>query len=181
MSLYNYARPEDDYTVARDFADWLTGTRNLSLFGRFNESDGTIITNAWDVLVRIAANFKDLEEFKFSSARWGSSLLVPSLIKQLDFPRLKRLEINDIWGWRDYGDVGLAQSPKMRTASFTTLRISGYRDRPESIAALLQWPAELTRLEFCNFSDNPEAQLHGVDYPMFENWLRIHQNSLRHV
>lgn len=179
MSLYNYVGPEDDYTVAKDFSNWLTGTRNLSLFGCFNEPGGTIITDAWDVLTRIAANFKDLEEFKIVSG--GSNFLVPSLIKRMDFPKIKVLEINGIWEWYDNGDVGLAQSPKMRTASFTTLRVSGYRDQPQSIVALLQWPAVLTRLEFCNFADNPEYQHHRMDYPMFENWLRIHQNSLMHI
>ncbi|KAH3981978.1 hypothetical protein HBI18_042070 [Parastagonospora nodorum] len=189
MSLYNHGRPDDNYTVAKDFADWLTGTRNLSIFGSFDgneydQTNGTITTHAWDVLARIAANFKDLEEFKIDyggSSFGGSSFIVLSLIKRLRFPRLKRLEINGIWEWWDNGDVELARSPQMRTASFTTLRISGYRDRPQSAALLLQWPAVLTRLEFCNFSDNPEFENHRMDYPMFESWLRIHQNSLRHV
>jgi hypothetical protein len=66
---------------------------------------------------------------------------------------------------------------KRRSATFTSLRISDYEERPEVMDLLLQWPAVLTRFEFGSFYNNGNM----MDYPMFEKWLLIHQHTLKYI
>ncbi|KAJ4358668.1 uncharacterized protein N0V89_003252 [Didymosphaeria variabile] len=42
---------------------------------------------------------------------------------------------------------------------------------------LIQWPAALTRFEFGSLLRYPYI----LDYPMFESWLLIHKDTLKHV
>jgi hypothetical protein len=72
--------------------------------------------------------------------------------------------------------TNVAPTQKRRTASFTSLRVSDYEERPEATFLLLQWPAMLTHFKFDSFYNR-----HIMDYPMFETWLLIHQNSLTHI
>ncbi|KAF2032737.1 hypothetical protein EK21DRAFT_60360 [Setomelanomma holmii] len=169
----------NNYSVALDFADWLTRVRYLSIHGGFecvsaSDRAGKMgDSRTWSILRRMMAKFEDLEQMALNREGWG--LYLPPIVNWLACPKLKTLQIHGI-SERKPGPLEL-EPEKCRTASFTSLRISDYEETPGATSLLLQWPAILTHFEFGSFYNNP----HTMDYPMFERWLLPHQHSLKHI
>lgn len=126
----------------------------------------------WGLILRIEGNFKNLERLRLLS----QSRSLSPILKQFRMQKLKTLEIQNLWmQWhQDHMEL---EPEKRRTASFTTLRLVKFGERPTALFHLLQWPTVLTRFELdsiCNDS-------FPLAYPTLETWLLVHQNSLKHI
>jgi hypothetical protein len=108
--------PEKNYTIAEDFAEWLTKTTRLTIHGGF-ENASISDTNrnvgnerTWSLVRRMVANFKALEQVEISSGGWG--LYFPPIFEWLVCHQLKALRIHGISEWR-HGPVELQPEVRM--------------------------------------------------------------------
>jgi len=90
----------DDYSVANDFADWLTRTRCVSF--RFNGgsvsfpgSESSLYT--WGLIRRMVTNYKDVEHVMLHGVDAG--LHLSPILKWLNFLKMKKLSIDGIENW----------------------------------------------------------------------------------
>ncbi|PVI04576.1 hypothetical protein DM02DRAFT_468673, partial [Periconia macrospinosa] len=173
LHISDYGR-SDQRTVADDLPEWLTKTRCLQLHGGFDDrKEKTGNASTWALLNRFGINCKQIEHLCLGREGWG--LYLTNVLANLNFPNLKTLDIHGISKWKQ-GTVTL-EPERLRTAPFTSLALSDYEESPEATSLLIQWPAVLTHFIFESFYNNP----HIMDYPMFESWLLIHKDTLKHV
>ena len=94
------------YDIASDFAKWLTNVRCLEFHGGF-EQPATRYT--WKLIREMTTSMQNVEHLVLSREGWG--LYLGSIMSDVDFPRLKTLNIHGISEWKE----GLLVSdPKVR-------------------------------------------------------------------
>ncbi|KAF2709129.1 hypothetical protein K504DRAFT_295783 [Pleomassaria siparia CBS 279.74] len=172
---FDRSKTPHKYLVASDFAHWLTRTRCLSIHGGFQNSrqDRTCNASTWALIRSFVANCRDVEHLQLSRESFG--LYLDPIFKWLDFPNLNTLSVHGISKW-EHGKVEL-EPEKRRTAPFKSLILSDYEEGPEATSLFIQWPAVLSHFQFGSFYNNS----HVMDYSMFESWLLIHKDTLKHV
>jgi hypothetical protein len=94
---------DNTWLVANEFADWLTSTKDLSIKASFDkfydnpeaELDYEIL---WGLIIRIEANFIDLERLRLLPLHGGP---LPHIFQRFRMHKPKMLEIHNLWShWR---------------------------------------------------------------------------------
>jgi hypothetical protein len=90
---------DNTWLVAHEFADWLTSTKDLSIEARFdtwyNDVEAKLHHELlWDLILRIEANFNNLERLKLLP---HESISLPPIFKRFKMQRPETLEIHNLW------------------------------------------------------------------------------------
>ncbi|KAH8731839.1 hypothetical protein GQ44DRAFT_800464 [Phaeosphaeriaceae sp. PMI808] len=156
-----------NYLISCDYATWLTRTRCLSIHGNLEED------SAWNLIAKFTQNSKDIEFLRLSSR-----VSVAKIFKWLTFPNLRWLKVEQAYAQHTNDAELKPERQRVRTAPFTSLSLLDFKLGPRIVTQFVQWPALLTHFEFEIGYNGSEYQM---NYPMFESWLLIHKDTLRHV
>ncbi|KAF2188456.1 hypothetical protein K469DRAFT_660153 [Zopfia rhizophila CBS 207.26] len=163
------ATKTEDYAVASDLAQWLTGVRCLENYGGFEGPN----VHTWSLIRNLARNMRDVQHWRLCREGWG--LYLHQVVKEVTFPKLAKLELHGISEWKTHSLQLDAKT--LRTAPLTSLSMSDYEETPLSTALFLQWPAALEHFVFSSFYNNRST----MTYPMFQSWLSIQRETLRSI
>jgi hypothetical protein len=160
MHIPDYGRGEgaNNYSVVMDFAYWLTRTRCILIHGGFDSKGREENTRTWDLIRRFVAKCKDIEHMQLSREGWGLHLV--QILKWINFPKLKKLDIHGISEWK-HGIVEL-ELEVCTLVSVELLKKSSSRGRPIKILSLL------------NYRNTAPLPLHPSAYLTTRNDRKLH-------
>ncbi|KAJ5709913.1 hypothetical protein N7493_009505 [Penicillium malachiteum] len=167
---------QSDYQIVLDLLSWFTSLRSLAIVGGF-------FLNAPDSVrahtLEIINHIKDLGQLRALNLEghiWDErgGITLAEVMKSVDSQSLDTLEVSTI-GRSGVPDIEeMIDTDKLRTASFTNLRLIACKDDPEAIAALIHWPKQLI-----NFTINTSGNWgDGMSLQDMAACLSIHKDTL---
>ncbi|KAJ5736712.1 uncharacterized protein N7483_001837 [Penicillium malachiteum] len=167
---------QSDYQIVLDLLSWFTRLRSLVIVGGFFLNAPDSVRALTLETINRAKDLGQLRTLNLEGHMWDGrgGITLAEVMKSVDSQSLDTLEVTTI-GLSDLPAIQeMVDIDKLRTASFTKLRLIACKDDPEAIAALIHWPKQLI-----NFTINTSGNWGpGMSLQDMAACLSIHKDTL---
>ncbi|KAJ6020846.1 hypothetical protein N7540_006350 [Penicillium herquei] len=170
---------QSDYQTVLDLLSWFVRLRSLVIVGGFFLNAPDSVRSLTLDIINHAKNLGHLKTLNLEGHLWDENggITLAEVMRSVESQSLDTLEVSTI-GLSDPPDIEeMVDIHKLRTASFTKLRLIACKDDPEAIVVLIQWPKQLTEFTI-NTSGNWGI---GMSLEDMATCLSIHKDTLKMI